>query len=88
MWRFHCLIVCACSVMSMSCSSLPTISSDQPFAQHSDIGSVEATWCDSRTAQVIKDSGQKLSCAEPRSWWKPSPEAISGVATAVRSSRP
>lgn len=88
MWRFPCLIVCACGVMSVSCSSLPTISSDQPFAQHSDIRSLEATRCDSRTEQVMKDSGQKLSCAEPRSRWNPSLEVISGAATAVRSPRP
>jgi hypothetical protein len=88
MWRFPCLIVCACGVMSMSCSSLPTPSPEQPFAQHSGIRSVEAIRCDSSTAQAMKDSGQKLSCAEPRSWWEPSLDALSGAAMAVRSPRP
>lgn len=88
MWRFPCLIVCACGVMSMSCSSLATPAPDQSLAQPSGIRSVEATRCDPHTAQAMKDSGQKVPCAEPRHWWEPSLEAFNGAATAVRSSRP
>lgn len=88
MGRVSCLIMCACGVMSLSCSSSPTLFSDQPVARQSGIRSVETTQCDPGTTQTMKNSGRKSSCAEPRPWWKPTPEAISGAASAVRSPRP